>query len=105
MDGPQSPLESKLEPATITSITRWTPRGSAVVIDAASYSVVTREPAGTLIDLPEIRPGKDWSRPRTINRKSVSLTYECGWTVTPESSPGAGDAVNHVPPSVRTHGR
>ena len=32
---------------------------------------------------------------------SFALTYMAGWTVTPESAPLAGDAVNEVPASVR----
>ena len=32
---------------------------------------------------------------------SFALTYSCGWEVTPESTPGAGDAVNNVPASIQ----
>ena len=28
------------------------------------------------------------------------MSYSCGWTVTPESAPGADDAVNEVPASI-----
>ena len=45
-------------------------------------------------------PGKNWPAPmRPIG--SFALTYVAGWEVTPESAPGAGDAVNEVPASVR----
>ena len=30
-----------------------------------------------------------------------ALTYMAGWTVKPESTPGAGDAVNEVPASIQ----
>ena len=111
IDGPLPP-RIELEPVTaIVSLTRWAParfpqrkargRGgvgsedTAVVIDAENYSVVTRDPAGTIIV-----PNASWPDPqRSIG--SFSINYECGWTVTPESSPGAGDAVNNVPASIQ----
>ena len=95
IDGPLPP-RIELEPVTaIVSLTRWTPTDDAEVIDAASYSVVTRDPAGTIIV-----PNSSWPAPeRSIG--SFAVNYECGWTVTPESAPGAGDAVNLVPPSIQ----
>ena len=45
-------------------------------------------------------PGFAWPAPlRPVG--SFALTYMAGWTVTPESTPGADDAVNEVPASVR----
>ena len=96
LDGPL-PARIELEPTTALSVslTMYTPGNSAAVISGASYSVVTRDPAGTIIV-----PNSSWPAPeRAIG--SFAVNYECGWTVTPESSPGAGDAVNEVPPSVR----
>ena len=90
-------LPAKIELEPIASLTGLviTMTDSAAVIDAASYSVVTRNPAGTVIV-----PNASWPAPeRSIG--SFSLNYSCGWEVSPESTPGAGDAVNHVPPSVR----
>ena len=113
IDGPL-PSRIELEPSTaIVSLTRWTParfpqrkaRGrsgdgaedTAEVIPADTYSVVSRDPAGTII---APAPGFAWPAPlRPVG--SFALTYMAGWTVTPESSPGAGDAVNEVPASVR----
>ena len=113
IDGPLPP-RIELEPVTaIVSLTRWTParfpqrkaRGrsgagseaTAEVVDADSYSVVSRDPAGTII---APAPGKNWPAPeRAIG--SFEITYECGFTVTPESSPGAGDAINMVPASIQ----
>ena len=96
IDGTLPILE--LEPvSSIVSITRWTPTDPAEVIDPASYYLVSRDPAGALI-APET--GYDWPAPeRAIG--SFELTYQAGWTVTPESAPLAGDAVNEVPASVR----
>ena len=87
-----------LEPvASITSITRWTETDAAEVIPADTYSFVSRDPTGTII---APAPGKNWPEPkRAIG--SFTLTYTAGWTVTPESAPGAGDAINTVPPSVQ----
>ena len=95
LDGPLPP-RIELEPvASLTSLTRWTPTDDAAVIDAASYHYVTRDPEGTTIV-----PNSSWPAPqRSIG--SFSINYECGWTVTPESAPGAGDAVNEVPASIQ----
>ena len=92
------PSQLELEPTTsIVSISRWTPTDPAEVIDPASYSVVTRDPQGTII---EALPWAEWPSPeRSLD--SFRLTYECGWEVEPESAPGAGDGTNAVPPSVR----
>ena len=97
LDGPLPP-RIELEPvSSIVGLTRWTPTDDAAEVDAASYSVVTRDPAGTII---APAPGYDWPAPeRSIG--SFALTYMAGWTVTPESAPLAGDAVNEVPASVR----
>ena len=91
------PSRIEIEPTTvITSLTRWTPGDDAVLVDAASYDVVSRDPFGTILSPV---PGSAWPAPaRDIG--SFTLTYECGWTVTPESAPGAGDAVNSVPASI-----
>ena len=96
IDGTLPILE--LEPvSSIVSITRWTPTDPAEVIDPASYYLVSRDPAGALI---APATGYDWPAPeRSIG--SFALTYMAGWTVTPESAPLAGDAVNEVPASVR----
>ena len=112
IDGPL-PSRIELEPVTdIVSLTRWTParfpqrkaRGRSgagaedtdVVVDAESYSVVSRDPAGTII---APAPGFAWPAPlRPFG--SFAVTYMAGWTVTPESAPGAGDAINTVPASV-----
>ena len=49
VDGPLPP-RIELEPVTaIESLTKWTPTNDAEVIPAANYSVVTRDPAGTII--------------------------------------------------------
>ena len=87
-----------LEPvASITSITRWTETDAAEVIPADTYSFVSRDPTGTII---APAPGKNWPAPlRPFG--SFTLVYTAGWKVTPESAPGAGDAVNEVPASVR----
>ena len=113
IDGPL-PSRIELEPVTaIVSLTRWNParfpqrkargRGGIgaedtdVVVDAGSYSVVSRDPTGTIITPLN---GDGWPAPlRPVG--GFALTYMAGWTVTPESSPGAGDAVNEVPASVR----
>ena len=82
---------------SIVSLTRWTPADNAAVIDAASYNLVSRDPAGTIIAPLD---GNSWPEPeRAIG--SFVLTYMAGWEVTPESAPGAGDAVNEVPASVQ----
>ena len=113
IDGPL-PSRIELEPTTeIVSLAQWNParfpqrkargRGGVgsedtyEVVDAANYSVVSRQPAGTII---EPVPWESWPAPkRSIG--SFALTYMAGWTVTPESAPGAGDGVNTVPASVR----
>ena len=108
------PQRLEFEPvSSIVSFTRWEParfpmrkfrgRGgvgsedTAEVIPADTYNFVSRDPQGTII---APAPGKNWPPPlRPLG--SFTLNYECGWTVTPESAPGAGDAVNEVPASVR----
>ena len=92
------PARIEIEPIASLAglvITMWTPTDPAAVIDAASYSYVTRDPAGTIIV-----PNSSWPAPeRSIG--SFSINYECGFTVTPESAPLAGDAVNEVPASIQ----
>ena len=90
------PARIELEPTTaLSSLTMYTPGNSAAVIDADSYTVVSRDPHGTIIV-----PNSSWPDPqRSIG--SFSINYECGWTVTPESAPLAGDAVNEVPASIQ----
>ena len=90
------PARIELEPTTaLSSLTMYTPGNFAAVIDADSYSVVSRDPHGTIIV-----PNSSWPAPqRSIG--SFSINYECGWTVTPESAPLAGDAVNNVPSSIQ----
>ena len=92
------PPRIELEPVTaIVSLTRWTPTDDAEVIDAATYNLVSRDPVGAIIAPLD---GTNWPAPeRALG--SFSLTYQAGWTVEPESSPGAGDGTNAVPPSVR----
>ena len=94
------PLDHRLdlEPVqSIVGLTRWTPDNAAEVIDAASYSVVTRDPAGTII---APSPGSAWPAPFRLYG-SFALTFWAGFTVTAETTPGAGDAVNEVPASLR----
>ena len=88
----------EIEPATtILSLTRWTATDAAAVVEAGDYDVVIRDPTGTILSPV---PGYPWPSPaRDIG--SFTLTYVCGWPVTPESSVGAGDAVNEVPASVQ----
>ena len=95
IDGTLPILE--LEPvSSIVSITRWTETDPADVIDPASYDLVSRDPAGALI---APATGYDWPAPeRAIG--SFSLTYTCGWEVSPETAPLAGDGVNEVPASI-----
>ena len=83
------PTRLELEPATaIVSLTHWTPTDDAVVVDATTYSVVTRDPSGTVLSPV---PGSAWPSPsRAVG--SFALTYESGWTVT--------DTENKVPASV-----
>ena len=102
IDGPLPP-RIELEPVTaIVSLTMWTPTDDAAVIGAASYHVISRDPQGTVI---EPLPWYSWPSPeRSIG--SFSLTYTAGWVVTPESSPGAGDAaINMSPPQRSPHDR
>ena len=96
IDGPLPILE--LEPvASIVSLTRWTPTDPAEVIDAASYNLVSRDPAGALISP---APGHSFPEPlRPFG--SFALTYTAGWVVTPETAPLAGDGINEVPASVK----
>ena len=86
VDGPLPP-RIEIEPATaIVSLTRWTPDDDAVVVDAASYYSVTRDPSGTIIE-----PVSGWPEPeRSIG--SFALTYMAGWEVT--------DTENLVPASI-----
>ena len=95
IDGTLPILE--LEPvSSIVSLTRWTPTDPAEVIDPASYYLVSRDPAGALI---APVTGYDWPAPeRSIG--SFELTYQAGWTVTPETALNAGDGVNEVPASI-----
>ena len=96
VDGPLPP-RIEIEPVSGIVITQWTHSDAAAVIPAATYNVVTRDPAGTII-IPA--QGQNWPAPeRSIG--SFSLTYQAGWEVTPETSSGAGDAVSEVPASVR----
>ena len=91
------PPRIEIEPVTSLTITRWTPTDAASVIDTNNYSVVTRDPAGTLI---ESVPWENWPAPeRSIG--SFALTYTAGWVVTPETAPLADDGTNMVPASVR----
>ena len=96
VDGPL-PSRIEIEPTTSITITRWTSTDPAVEIDEANYHVISRDPQGTVV---EPLPWYSWPAPeRSIG--SFSINFECGWTVTPESSPGSGDAINMVPPSVQ----
>ena len=95
IDGPLPILE--LEPVTsIVSLTRWTPTAPAEVVDPDSYTLVSRA-AGALI-----APLPGYSFPAPMRPfGSFALTYDCGWVVTPETAPLAGDAVNKVPSSIQ----
>ena len=95
IDGPLPSL-IEFEPVTaLTSITMYTPTDSAAVIDANSYNFVSRDPHGAIIV-----PKSSWPAPqRSIG--SFEINYQSGWTVTPETADGAGDAVNLVPASVQ----
>ena len=83
------PPRLELEPVTaIVSLTRWTPTDAAAVVDTTTYSVVTRDPTGTIL---APVPGYAWPAPeRTIG--SFTLTYMAGWSVT--------DTENKVPASI-----
>ena len=89
VDGPL-PACIEIEPvSTIVSLTQWTPTDAAEVVDTTTYSVVTRDPTGTVI---APAPGYDWPAPaRTLG--SFALTYMAGWEVT--------DTKNSVPASVK----
>ena len=97
IDGPL-PQILELEPLSgILSITRWTPTDDAVVIPATTFDFISRDPAGAKIFT---TPGMNWpAQEREIG--SFTITYECGWEVTPESAPGVGDDINAVPAAVR----
>ena len=93
VDGPLDRL-LEIEPTTEITISRWTPADAAEVIDANSYHAVSRDPSGTLV-----APSTAWPEPeRSLG--SFEISYSCGWEVSDESAPGAGDAVNEVPPSI-----
>ena len=95
IDGPLPP-KLELEPTTsIVSLTRWTParfpqrkaRGrsgagseeTAEVVDADSYSVVSRDPTGTIIaTAPGFALARALERP---NRKFCAHLRMAGWTV------------------------
>ena len=97
VDGPLPPRVD-LEPTTsIVKLTRWTEEDAEEVVDAASYSVTTRDPGGTIL---APLPGYAWPVPAR-QYGSFALDYTAGWTVTPETTVGAGDGVNEVPASVR----
>ena len=97
IDGPL-PSHFQIEPvASVVSLTRWTPSDAAEVIPADTYSHISSDPAGATIFA---NPGMTWPEPLRP-WGSFALTYMAGWTVTPETAAGAGDAVNEVPASVR----
>ena len=87
VDGPLPP-RIEIEPvSSVVGLTRWTPDDDAVVIDAASYYSVSRDPSGTIIE-----PVHDWPEPeRSIG--SFALSYVAGWAVS--------DTSNSVPASVQ----
>ena len=91
------PPRIEIEPTTsIVSLTRYTPDDDAAEIDPDEYMYVTRDPQGTVI-APHDRNG--WpAAERDIG--SFAITYQAGFTVTPESSPGAGDGVNEIPVAI-----
>ena len=94
IDG-ELPQRLLIEPATILTLTRWVAGDDYVVIPEDSYYSVTRDPHGTIV-----APNGSWpAAERAIG--SFSLTYECGFQVTPESAPGVGDDINNVPAAVR----
>ena len=94
IDGPLPP-RIEIEPVTaIVGLTKWTATDAAEVIPAASYNFVSRDPGGCII-----QPISSWPQPQR-SLDSFTLTYLAGWTVTPETADGAGDAVNKVPPSI-----
>lgn len=83
------PTILEIEPvSSVVSLTRWTSTDAAVVVPASTFSVVTRNPAGTTISL---SPGSAWPDPeRTIG--SFALTYMAGWDVSATE--------NNVPASI-----
>ena len=91
------PARIELEPVTaIVSLTKaGHPGNAASVIDAASYSVVTRDPAGTVI---APAPGCHGPRP-CVSSGASRLPTMAGWTVTPESAPLAGTRLTMSPPA------
>ena len=94
LDGPLPP-RIELEPVASLTITRWSPTDAAEVIDADGYDFVSRDPAGCII-----QPTSSWPQPQRP-LSSFAITYTCGWEVSPESSPGAGDEINNVPASIQ----
>ena len=94
LDGPLPP-RIELEPVVSLTITRWSPTDAAEVIDADGYDFVSRDPAGCII-----QPTSSWPQPQRP-LSSFAITYTCGWEVSPESSPGAGDEINNVPASIQ----
>ena len=88
IDG-ELPSVLEIEPATtIVSLTHWTPTDAAVVVDASTYDVVSRDPGGTIIAPSR---GSAWPEPeREIG--AFVLTYMAGWEVT--------DTTNLVPSTV-----
>ena len=75
------PARIEIEPiASLTGlvITMWTPADAASVIDADSYTVVTRDPAGCII-----QPNSSWPQPQNDPSTHSRLNYECGWEVEP----------------------
>ena len=95
LDGPLPP-RIEIEPvASIVGLTMWTPTDDASVIDADGYDFVSRDPAGCII-----QPTSSWPQPQRP-LSSFAITYTCGWEVSPESSPGAGDEINNVPASIQ----
>ena len=68
-----APPRIEIEPvSSVVGLTRWTPDDDAVVIDAASYDFISRDPSGTIIE-----PVSGWPEPE---RKlgSFALTYMAG---------------------------
>ena len=95
IDGPLPP-RIEIEPvASIVGLTMWTPTDDASVIDADGYDFVSRDPAGCII-----QPTSSWPQPQRP-LSSFAITYTCGWEVSTESTPGAGDAINLVPASIQ----
>ena len=74
IDGPL-PSRIELEPLTaIVGLTMWTPTDPDAVIDAASYTVVSRDPLGTII-----APNSSWPAPeRSLGFILVGPTHAGG---------------------------